>query len=173
MKKTIYTLLLCLPALLCSCSSHNEDLLGRWSSQTPARVVAEEPQSVQQGFIFNPDGTFARSITLTDRGVPLAVAMVSGEWEYFRGAKLRDGFTALVGITYDLGTLRVEAMNPNFQTHRIQQWRTSLASRFSLHNDRQNGAAHNQPVYALRITRLNASHLLIDSSEGSVRLRRL
>ncbi len=172
MKKSVITLLLCLPALLCACSSHNEDLIGAWETQQPSRYSQEEGATENLGFIFNPDGTFGQHIILTDAGTPLGVAMVSGKWEYLPGSKLRDNFTALVRLDYDVSTLHVEAMSPLFRAYDSQLWQRILAYQLALHNAAQDNPPQNQPVYALHVTRLNADHLMIATPEGNVRLQR-
>lgn len=172
MKKTFYTLLLCLPALLCACSSHNEELIGKWESQQPARFSPEEGVSEQLGFIFNPDGTFGQRTIYSESGVPMAVAMVSGHWEYIRGSKLRDDFAALVRLNYDVNTLRVEAMNRYFRPYDIQVLKLGVASQLISHNERQDNPAHNQPVYALHVTLLSPDLLMIGTPEGNVKLQR-
>ncbi len=172
MKKTLYALLLGLPALLCACSSHNEEILGRWESQQPARLSQEEAISDHLGYVFNPDGSFAQHIILEDNGMPLAVAMVSGRWNYLYGSKLRENFDALVRLDYDLATLRVEAMSPAFRPHDALIWQRALAVGLASHNIAQDNPPHNQPVYALHVTRLGPDQLMIGTPEGNVRLER-
>lgn len=172
MKKTLYGLLLCLPAMLCACSSHNEELIGTWESQEPARLAREEGVSQHLGFLFNPDGTFGQHIILKADGMPLGVALVSGKWEYIRGSRLREDFTALVRLDYDVSTLRVEAMSPAFRPYDSNLWTLELASQFLRNNEIQDTPRHNQPVYALHVTRLGPDLLMIGTPQGNVRLQR-
>lgn len=172
MKKTLYTLLLCLPALLCACSAHNDKIIGEWESMQPQRLTPKEGAGKLLSFQFYPNGAFNHRIMLVENGMPMATAMVIGEWKFIRGTRLRNDFTALVRLVYNINSIQVEAMSPAFRPNQLRSWQQTLASQFTHHNEIQDTPAHNQPVYALRVTLLNDNLLMIDTPEGNVKLQR-